>query len=285
MHIFNQVLWTLTFAAHLTLMVVLIGRERLRRFPCFAAAIVLYALRLLAEVMLMGRLPMIPYRVAIVFFALMTPLVGLLVAVELARRAFAKAPARGWRIAAPIALVLAAAVTFFWGQWPIFHGFSWQNLFAMLSLLQFTAQKLDHFYDVLIIEAALLILFFGARYGAGWRSHARRVAVGVATVALAWIAIQASWLTVVANARPRTQQEYEQLVNLGAILGDLQKCIYLAATLWWIYSLWKQEPESAPAIAASSAEPAPAVDVTGEGAETSESIAASESSPDPGANA
>jgi hypothetical protein len=47
-----QILWTLTFAALLVLLVVLLGRDRARRFPWFTASMVLTALRLLASRML-----------------------------------------------------------------------------------------------------------------------------------------------------------------------------------------------------------------------------------------
>src|SRR5258708_14157776 len=52
-----DVLWTLTFAAHLVLLVVLMGRDRVRQFPWFTASITLVALRLLTSKMLFGRLP------------------------------------------------------------------------------------------------------------------------------------------------------------------------------------------------------------------------------------
>ena len=52
-----SVLWTLTFAALLVLLVVLMGRDRARRFPWFTASIVLVALRLLTNRLLHERLP------------------------------------------------------------------------------------------------------------------------------------------------------------------------------------------------------------------------------------
>jgi hypothetical protein len=54
--IVERVLWTLTFAAQLVLLVVLMGRDRARRFPWFTAGIALYALRLMAEILLAGRM-------------------------------------------------------------------------------------------------------------------------------------------------------------------------------------------------------------------------------------
>jgi len=52
-----KVLWALTFAALLVLMVVLLGRDRVRRYPFFTASIVLLALRLLMSRLLYGKLP------------------------------------------------------------------------------------------------------------------------------------------------------------------------------------------------------------------------------------
>ena len=51
----TQILWTLTFAALLVLMVVLLGRDRVRRFPWFTTAMALTALRMLASRLLYHR--------------------------------------------------------------------------------------------------------------------------------------------------------------------------------------------------------------------------------------
>ena len=39
----RQILWTLTFAAQLVLLVVLLGRDRARRYPWFTAGVVILA--------------------------------------------------------------------------------------------------------------------------------------------------------------------------------------------------------------------------------------------------
>ncbi len=51
-----QILWTLTFAALLVLLVVLLGRDRARRFPWFTASMALTALRLIASRILYDEL-------------------------------------------------------------------------------------------------------------------------------------------------------------------------------------------------------------------------------------
>ncbi|MDR3799900.1 MAG: hypothetical protein P4K93_17250, partial [Terracidiphilus sp.] len=63
-----QILWTLTFAALLVLLVVLLGRDRARRFPWFTASMTLTAVRLLASRMLFGKMP--PLTMSSIFLTL-----------------------------------------------------------------------------------------------------------------------------------------------------------------------------------------------------------------------
>ena len=85
-----QVLWTFTFAAHLVLLVVLLGRDRVHRFPWFTASIVLVALRLLSSRLLIDRMPQFTMSLDIYrsrrFFSDRGPARG----DEMARRAFAR---------------------------------------------------------------------------------------------------------------------------------------------------------------------------------------------------
>ena len=91
-----QVLWTLTFASLLVLLVVLLGRDRMRRFPWFTASIALVALRLLATRLLYNRLPQITMGAVFIVMANISALVGILVVVEMARRAFGRVTRRTW---------------------------------------------------------------------------------------------------------------------------------------------------------------------------------------------
>src|ERR1035437_10709481 len=78
----GQILWTLTFAAQLTLLVVLLGRDRIKRYPWFTAGIVLFALRLLVEVLLSGRLAPPVLRIVFITLADLMALVGVRVGGE-----------------------------------------------------------------------------------------------------------------------------------------------------------------------------------------------------------
>src|ERR1700760_2749675 len=88
-----SILWTLTFASLLVLLVVLMGRDRIRRFPWFTASIVLVALRLLTNRLLHDKLPQLTMATIAISLADLSVLVGLGLLVEMARRAFKKAGA------------------------------------------------------------------------------------------------------------------------------------------------------------------------------------------------
>ena len=101
-----QVLWTLTFAAQLVLMVVLLGRDRARLFPWFTASIVAMALRLLCGRLLYQRVPQLTFTAVLIVFSDVVAILGLLVIAELARKAFAPVRGRIWAV-----LVIALAAT------------------------------------------------------------------------------------------------------------------------------------------------------------------------------
>ena len=85
-----SILWTLTFASQLVLLVVLMGRDRARRFPWFTTSIALVALRLMANRLLHDKLPPLTMGAVAVTLADISVLVGLLVLVEMARQCLQK---------------------------------------------------------------------------------------------------------------------------------------------------------------------------------------------------
>src|SRR5215469_5623691 len=99
-----SVLWTLTFAAHLVLLVVLMGRDRVRQFPWFTANITLVALRLLTSRLLFGRLPQMTTAEIFIIMAAVGAFVSLMVVIEVARRAFRKVRRTSWILGALIAM-------------------------------------------------------------------------------------------------------------------------------------------------------------------------------------
>jgi len=238
------ILWTLTFAAHLVLLVVLIGRERIARFPWFTASVALTAFRLLAERLLSNRLPRMTMIEIVLVTSAISVAIGLLVLVELARRSFGGARRVTW-VGGALALMAAGVVVLrFWGSWPAWEaikdGSPWQ-------LLQLMAQKGSLLLDVETIAVGLLVAAFGYRYNAGWRSHAQRIVIGLSTAAIGELGFQAIWESIVRSARANlaildSMAERNRIVGLGDKLSNANSALFVAVLIWWIVTLWFDEP-------------------------------------------
>jgi hypothetical protein len=261
--IVERVLWTLTFAAQLVLLVVLMGRDHARRYPWFTAGIALAALRLMAEVLLAGRMATLPLQEMLLTLADLAVIVGLLVLVELARRAFAGLQRSLWVVNAVGLLVVAGGLLTVWGPWPARKDIVLDSLLGKLRLMQLLAQKGDLLVALLTVGLGLLVVLFGRRFKAGWRSHTQMIAIGLSTVAIALLALQGTVQSIIKTAHPHSQQEYDHIIGLLASLVNANKLVYLCALLWWIVWLWLDEPgaaKAAPELAASAQkeEPPPA---------------------------
>jgi peptidoglycan biosynthesis protein MviN/MurJ (putative lipid II flippase) len=245
----------LTFAAQLLLLVVLLGRDRVRRFPLFSAGLALYAMRLLVEVLLAGRMAMIPLDEILLSLADLGAILTLLVLVEVARRAFGGLGWRGWTTGAVALAAVTGLAEWAWGGWPEWKQMADHSLIGMLRLMQFAAQKMDLATDVLTVGLTLLIVAFGRRYTGGWRTHAQKLAIGLGTTSAAWLGVQQLWLAIARSAHPHNQEEYEHLMDLGGRLANANKAVYLLVLLWWIAWMWREESGAAVA-AAEEAQPA-----------------------------
>ena len=237
-----QILWTLTFAALMVLLVVLLGRDRMRFFPWFTASIVLTALRLLTSRLLFGKLPPMLLNEIFIAIADLLALLGLLVVVEMARRAFKGLGRAQWIANAAGALVVAGFVVAFWGPWPAWKTLKVDSLVAGLRLMQLLAQKLDLLVNVLTVELGLLVVLFGRRFAAGWRSHTQRILIGLSTLAIAQMAVQGVWQLIAMKAVPSTQAEYERLLALRDKVFNSGGVVYVVVIVWWIVCLWIDEP-------------------------------------------
>jgi hypothetical protein len=246
--IVERVLWTLTLAAQLVLLVVLLGRDRARRYPWFTAGIALAALQLMAEVLLSGRMATVPLQETLLTLADLVAIMGLLVLVELARRAFAGLQRSLWIVNTVGLVVIASGVLAVWGPWPAKSGLALDTLLGKLRLMQLLAQKGNLLVALLTVGLGLLVVLFGRRFKAGWRSHAQMIAIGLSTVAIALLALQATVQSIVQTAHPHSQQEYDHIIGLLASLVNANKLVYLCALIWWIVWLWLDEPGAAQAV-------------------------------------
>jgi len=238
----GQILWTLNFAAQLVLLVVLLGRDRMKRFPCFTAGIGLMALRLLIEELLAGRMAKLPFESLVLTLADLNAIVGLLVVVEVARRAFAGAPRNLW-IANTVGLaVVAGGVLKVQGHWPAMKDLALDTLLGKLRLMQLVAVKGETLVAVLTLGVGVLVVLFGRRFKAGWRSHTQKIAIGLSTVAMATLTAQTAVQAIYRSARPEAQADVQRLIGLIGKLMNGDRVVYIAVLLWWIIWLWLDEP-------------------------------------------
>jgi hypothetical protein len=238
----TQVLWTLTFAALLVLLVVLLGRDRARRFPWFTVSIAAVAFRLLASRLLFGRMAPMPLTTVVLTLADLTAIIGVLVLVEIARRAFTGASRRSWVAGTLILVAVAAVVAGVWGAWPAWQTLTAGTPLAMLRLMQLAAQRIELLGDLLAAELGLLVVLLGRRFGAGWRSHTQQIMIGLSTAGLTELAMRIIWQEIAAHAVARTQMEYERIMGLQQKLYNANNVVYLAVLVWWVVCLWIDEP-------------------------------------------
>jgi uncharacterized PurR-regulated membrane protein YhhQ (DUF165 family) len=95
---------------------------------------------------------------------------------------------------------------------------------------------------LLTVGLGLLVVIFGRRFKAGWRSHTQMIVIGLSTAAIALLATQGALQWIAKSAHPRSRAEYEQILSLLRNLVNASQVVYLAAQLWWIVWLWLDEP-------------------------------------------
>jgi hypothetical protein len=251
-----EILWTLTFAAVLVLLVVLLGRDRFRQFPIFTSSIVLIGLNMLAEKLLANRLAPLISNEILLLLGDLGVIIALLLAIELARRAFSGAKWPAWVACSLVLLGGATAVIAYWGQWPPAKMVFDPSTLGHLRLMQLVVQKGELFIEVLAVGLFALVVIAGRRFKTGWRSHTLQILAGMSTKAVT-LMVAIAILEKVASHRPRTQEEYNHMLDLQAHLTNAYGTVVLAVMMWWIVCLWIDEP-GAPAVPASDEANAPA---------------------------
>jgi hypothetical protein len=243
-----QVLWTLNFAALMVLLVVLLGRERSRRFKWFTVSIVLLAFRLLVSKLLFGKMAPVSFYEIFIPLADLSAVVGLVVLVELARKAFVGLGRRAWLLGTLLVLAVGGVVLAEWGTWPAWKTLSAATTLAVLGLMQTASQKLEMLTNVVAVELGVLVLLFGRRFKAGWRSHTQAIVIGLSTAALAQMLRDGIWQLIAMKAAPQTQAAYEHLIGIREKLSNGSEFVFLAVVVWWIATLWIDEPGAGTAV-------------------------------------
>ena len=237
-----QVLWTLTFAALLVLLVVLLGRDRVRLFPWFTASIALVTLRMLIGRLLYGRIAPTQMSTVFILLGVLGSLIGLLVLVEVARRAFGGLQRSLWIVNTVGMVTVACGVLAAWGPWPVWKTLTADSQLATLRLIELVAQKGNLLAELLAVELGLVMAIFGRRFKAGWRSQSQQIAIGLSTAAISELIVLGAWQLIATRTTPHSQADVNRLVDLGARLVNGNKVVYLAVLVWWIVWFWMDEP-------------------------------------------
>ena len=254
-----SVLWTLTFAGLLVVLIVLLGRDRVKRFPWFTTSIVIVALRLLINRLLHDKLPPLTMGAVAITLADISALVGLLVLIEMARHAFRKASGRAWTAWGLVLLAIGSVVLWKWGPWPPLKSIAFDTTIAKLQFMQLLAVKTGLLMYVLSILMGILVVAFGARYGPRWRSHVQRIMIGLSTAALAQLSAQAAFEIIVRHTTVDSRDKYQHLMNMQEKLLNANSVVYILVLIWWIVCLWIDEPGAPSAASTEPAEPEPAL--------------------------
>jgi hypothetical protein len=244
----EQILWVLVLAAHLVLLIVLLGRDRTSRFPWFSAAIALSTVHLIADHLLNGKLTTLAFYWQTYTAVLVESILGIFVLIELLRHVFSnrKAPlilnSKGWLGWTLVTVGVGLGAVWLWGPWPTWKALSAQPKQLPLLLVVLAAMKSLLFLAIVTVEIGLLLRIFGRRFGSRWRSHDQQIALGLSTYALGFLAVQATTDIIKHNIHLTSREQYEHIVRLFANLDNGRFALWLLALIWWIVWLWRNEP-------------------------------------------
>jgi len=244
----NQILWTLTFASLLVLEVVLMGRDRARRFPLFGVWIGLITLRLLSSRLLYGRME--PLRLNFIFLglAVLITLVSFAMLAELAYRCFGQVSRKQALAGTLGCLVVAGGVLVAWGPWPAWKTLVGQSTVSLLNLLQLVSQRGDMLNQMLAVLLGVLVVAFGCHVGLGWRKHALQVTLGYSVYSLAQVGVRAVWQYIASHARPASEAEYNHLLDLREWIFNGSSILFVLILIFWVAMLWRDEPGAESAV-------------------------------------
>ena len=254
----EQIIWALVLAGHLVLLIVLLGRDRASRFPWFTTAIAVSSVHLITDHLLHGKLTTLVFYWQSYTAILLEAILGILVLIELARNIFSSGRAgkilnaRGWLGWTLVTVSICIAAVWLWGPWPNWKTLNEDPSKLPLLLVVLVAMKGQLFLALLTVEAGLLFSIFGKRFGAGWKSHAQQIMLGLSTYALAFLAVQATTDIIKHTVHLTSRDQYEHILRLFSNLDNGRFAVWFLVLVWWIVWLWRNdpaEPAAAPVIA------------------------------------
>ena len=241
----DDILWTLTFAALLVLLVVLLGRDRVKQFKWFTTSLMLMALSMLMGKLLFGRMPPIVSSEIFLVLADATAIVAILVVVEMARRAF-PAPAALHGLRPPDSAGCRRRGDSRMG--PLALGEDTPGRLDPLRLAGDAAlcaedepprRCADH--PARLADCAL----WQALQGRMAHAHVQQIVIGLSTASMTQLAVRIIWQQIALHTTIHTQAEYQHVMDLQEKFYNANRVVYLAAMVWWrMVCLWIDEPGS-----------------------------------------
>lgn len=247
----EQIIWALVLAAHLVLLIVLMGRDRIGRFPWFSGSIALSTIHLIADHLLHGKLTSIAFYWQSYVGVLLDAIVGLMVLIELTRRVFSNCRAgvilnaKGWVGWTFVTIGVTTAAVYYWGPWPDWKAMTADPKQTPLLLVVLAALKSQLFLAILTVEVGLLMRIFGRRFGSRFTSHTQQIMLGLSTYALGFLAVQSTTDIMKHTLHLTTRAEYEHVMKLFANMDNARFALWFLVLVWWIVWLWREEPGAA----------------------------------------
>jgi hypothetical protein len=196
---------------------------------------------MIASRLLFGKMaPMVSSEIFLVL-AVVAAIVALLVVVEMARRAFSAAGRTAWITATLVLLVVGGVVLVLWGPWPSAKTLFASSTLGVLRLMQLIAQKADTLADLLVIQLGILVVLFGRRFHAGWRSYVQQIVIGLSTAAMAQLAVRIVWQVIALHTTIHQQSDYVRVMALEEKFFNADSVVFVAVLVWWIVCLWTDE--------------------------------------------
>ena len=132
-----------------------------------------------------------------------------------------------------------------------------QNRHGTMQPLGFDAANERLFVAALTVGLGVLVLVYGRRFKAGWRSHTQSITIGLLVTAVAQLSLQEYFFRMQAAVQKmvdaqvhNVRQEYERIIHQASYLVNLDRVIFVAVLIWWIVWLWRDEPGAAEQAAA-----------------------------------
>lgn len=239
----TRLIWGGGLTAHLILLAVLVRKGRALLFPSFTVLIVFYILRSVALFSLYGHMAREHYLYTFWGLALADLLLQLVVLSELLRRAVrrGKYPAMRTSLLGIGGIFAAGVITLYWGSWPslLTPGSDDINPIMLLSIL---AGKGNILLGLLTLETMLALALTARRTGWGWNSYAQRIGHGLAFYAFVNLTVQGFIQKLSLPAGQTSIAQIQANLHSIHILGYLRTGSYFLAVLYWIVTLWLDEP-------------------------------------------